>query len=797
MTTIRDSAFIEVALRKGTIKEDHLGQARKTTEELERFGIGKFIGAVLLEKNLASQSVVREIVEESKTLFVRCPSCKTPNPLDQTDRQGNLKCESCHAPVAYATGRISEEDLGVALTPVGIRRRQGNTGGKAAGSRNPAKRDPGARDSAVRPISAEPRAPGAQQASKPSGGPRHPVQASSAAPVQPSRQPSRPFFSCEPACGEITRFKVTHLHGVSVTGKLYRITGERAFGAVKVIDPALCADNRRLQTWVEALQRAGELPRSATLKPITLFRDGFITYVARPFLEGAKSLRTLLGPEKGKGLSANGIVDLELSLFQSLSAFHANHLVHGNLKPENVILSRDGTHLTDPALLLLLEGLPAEERILWLWANSRYCAPEILQGREPTPAADVFSGGRILEELLAALKDGAGSSSEGNGPAEARKWLESMAAWMTSQDPVDRPPSAKEVLRELRDRGKKNGRNTGPVVKKSTGSRFSRRRSFLTRRMSLRVVGSAMLVLALFGLSYQAMSWQRARKALSADNHPDEVADRLLRAELDALERSTSDLAEGTKEEASSGATDRGRVEEEWSRLAALVRNTPWEATVEEGARSALASLPRRGERELAQALRLARGHMEKREWVPALEALLAVESDVDASKEGQEVRDKVLTGLFEEEHMLFIPRGPLVSPSGEALGGALSGPLLVDFHSPANGNQSAGLSFFQAREAAKKAGKRLPTALEWDRMDGLPRMARNGWEAFAAARMRESPSKLYEWVDETAEDDLARAGYGYCRGGAREQVPRTHPLRRKKSTGYADVGVRLVKDLR
>jgi len=790
LTTIRDSAFIELALRKGTIQEDRLGQAKKTQEELERFGISKFIGAVLLEKNLAPQNVVQEILEESKALFVRCPACKEPNSLGQTDRQGNLKCKSCGELVEYPTGRVSEEDFGVALTPAGGRRRQGSARAKAAGGRHPAKRDLDSRDNAARAATAEARALGAQQASRPPAG----LRLSAPTPGGASPRSSRPFFSCESAYGEITRFKVIKLLGVSASGKLYRIMEEGAFGAIKVMDPSLCADNRRLQKWIEAFQRANELPRSATLKPSALFRDGFITYVARPFLEGAKSLRTLLGPEKGKGLSANGIVDLQLSLFQSLSAFHAVHLVHGNLKPENVILSRDGTHLTDAALLFILEGLPVEERILRLWEGSRYCAPEILQGREPSPASDVYSGGRILEELLAALKRGGASDTERNAAAETEEWLRSLAVWMTAQDPVDRPPSAKEVLRELRDRGKKTKVSASPL-QRPIGSGLFKRKSFLTRRVDLQAVGALMLALALTALSYQALSWHWIRKALSAPNHPDEVADRLLLAEMEAVKRATGGSVSRSREEIPSA--DRESAGKEWSRLAALVAGTRWEAIVEEEAQKVLESLPRRGERELANALRLARSHLDKKQWIPALESLLSVESELDASKEGQEVRQRILTGLFEEEHMLFVPRGPVVSPSGKALEGTFVGPFLVDARSPKSGSQSVGLSFVQAEELAKKVGKRLPTALEWDRTDGLTVTARNGWELFAASKLRESPSNLYEWVDESAEDDLSRAGYGYCRGGERNQVPRTHPLRRKKTTGHADVGARFVKDVR
>src|SRR5262249_1737826 len=154
--------------------------------------------------------------------------------------------------------------------------------------------------------------------------------------------------------------------------------------------------------------------------------------------------------------------------------------------------------------------------------------------------------------------------------------------------------------------------------------------------------------------------------------------------------------ASRAEEKTSSEAADRESARTEWYRLAAIVTGTRWEARGEEEARKVLERLPHRSERKLLNALRLAPRHLDRKQWIPALEALLSVEGELDDSKEGREAREMVLTGLFEEEHMLFIPRGSVVSPSGTAIEGALLGPFLVDAHSTNSGGQGVGISFAQ-----------------------------------------------------------------------------------------------------
>jgi serine/threonine protein kinase len=80
-----------------------------------------------------------------------------------------------------------------------------------------------------------------------------------------------------------------------------------------------------------------------------------------------------------------------------LSALHREGIVHGDLKPSNVMLKRTGhAKVIDIGSAMDL-GNPAARR---LW-SPLYAAPEVLRGGPNTPTSDLASLGYVLVEMLA------------------------------------------------------------------------------------------------------------------------------------------------------------------------------------------------------------------------------------------------------------------------------------------------------------------------------------------------------------------------------------------------------------
>ncbi len=217
----------------------------------------------------------------------------------------------------------------------------------------------------------------------------------------------------------------------------------------------------------------------------------------------------------------------------------------------------------------------------------------------------------------------------------------------------------------------------------------------------------------------------------------------------------------------------------------------------------------------VASLLVKARTYADARNWIRAVELLFQVDVQVSATEEVRALRARVLEGLLRDEGMVLVPAGgkrllpgeeDLPRPGRLAAYGTdhqKSTAFLADARPECRGEAAewarltavTGIEFSDAHLLAASQGKRLPTEEEWDRLARLAADKSSSWAAPYAERITFIPG-LFEWVVESSEDQLSRQGYGTCRGGGRNGVPPTHPLRRKKTAGYGDVGVRFVKDL-
>jgi eukaryotic-like serine/threonine-protein kinase len=121
-------------------------------------------------------------------------------------------------------------------------------------------------------------------------------------------------------------------------------------------------------------------------------------------------------------LSAGETVAVAAPLADALESAHRHGLVHGDVKPANVLFTSDG----EPLLADFggpMRGTPG------------YIAPEVLAGAAPDARADVYGLGIVCREALG-----------GDVPAELAPVLDAAVA----NDPDDRPATASELARLLR-----------------------------------------------------------------------------------------------------------------------------------------------------------------------------------------------------------------------------------------------------------------------------------------------------------------------------------------------------------
>ena len=107
--------------------------------------------------------------------------------------------------------------------------------------------------------------------------------------------------------------------------------------------------------------------------------------------------------ERPLGLPWHELKAIAVPLLDALAYVHGRGVLHGDMKPSNVMLSEDGVRLFDFGLGLALEGplknLPnLDRKHLNAWTPG-YAAPELLAGGPLSAAADVYGVACVLYEL--------------------------------------------------------------------------------------------------------------------------------------------------------------------------------------------------------------------------------------------------------------------------------------------------------------------------------------------------------------------------------------------------------------
>src|SRR5207245_5072704 len=105
-----------------------------------------------------------------------------------------------------------------------------------------------------------------------------------------------------------------------------------------------------------------------------------------------------------RSVSLHQFYSMLAQVCMALDALHRRGYVHGDLKPQNMmVLSQSAGHITSPIVKLCDLGY-AHGAGLSPWTALRGCAsymaPELVEGERPTSCADLYSFGVVLYECL-------------------------------------------------------------------------------------------------------------------------------------------------------------------------------------------------------------------------------------------------------------------------------------------------------------------------------------------------------------------------------------------------------------
>jgi tRNA A-37 threonylcarbamoyl transferase component Bud32 len=192
--------------------------------------------------------------------------------------------------------------------------------------------------------------------------------------------------------------------GMSTVYRAFDTVLERPV-AIKLMHREIASDSDQLERFRREARAVAQLSHPHIVTVIDAGEEGWAEteswgatpYIVFEYVDG-ETLKVLIrrtGP-----LEITEAIAYAIEIARALGAAHEHHIVHRDVKPQNVLLTAEGTaKITDFGIARTLteQGLTLDGRVL---GTTDYVSPEQALGHQVTGQSDIYSLGVVLYEML-------------------------------------------------------------------------------------------------------------------------------------------------------------------------------------------------------------------------------------------------------------------------------------------------------------------------------------------------------------------------------------------------------------
>lgn len=168
--------------------------------------------------------------------------------------------------------------------------------------------------------------------------------------------------------------------------------------AIKILRPSLTKDPAFLEKFRQEARSVAMMSHPNIVTVHDVGSDGSTHYIVMEMIDGQDLKRII----KTRGaLPHEKALGYAIQICAGLGFAHRSKLVHADVKPQNILISKDGIiKVTDFGIAQAYTDTMPQTRAEVVWGSPHYFAPEQARGEKPSPASDVYSIGIVMFEMF-------------------------------------------------------------------------------------------------------------------------------------------------------------------------------------------------------------------------------------------------------------------------------------------------------------------------------------------------------------------------------------------------------------
>ncbi len=167
--------------------------------------------------------------------------------------------------------------------------------------------------------------------------------------------------------------------------------------AIKVLRPALGADDQAIKQWLQEARSVGRVKHPSIVPVYEADIQDQYTYLVFEYVPG-DTLAALIS-RKG-AIPAREAVAILMDVLDAISVAHSEGVIHRDLKPSNILVDSTGrARIMDFGIAARVRSNDPAGGVA-VGGTIGYISPEAIAGVQPAPSMDLFACGLVLAELL-------------------------------------------------------------------------------------------------------------------------------------------------------------------------------------------------------------------------------------------------------------------------------------------------------------------------------------------------------------------------------------------------------------